>query len=141
MSVTVGFSAALPHRRAWWAFVAPIVVLASACASGQSRNPFEGEAGTVRGDRIRVEVQNLNFNDATVYALRSSQRIRVGRVTGKTDQSFTIDWDTAQPIAFQIDIVSGRGCRTGVVTVDRDSRVWVTIPSNIGMEVCRAGRR
>lgn len=105
------------------------------------RNPFDG---TVLGgveDEVRVEVQNLNFNDASVWALRSSQRIRVGRVTGKTDVSFTVRWNTAQPIAFEVDVVGGRSCRTGSIPVEAASRVWLSIPSDMGLGTCRIGRR
>ncbi len=73
--------------------------------------------------------------------MRQTQRIRLGRVTGKTDQTFRIDWNVAQPIAFQIEVVSGRSCRTEQVSVDQNSRVWVTIPSDTGFGACRAGRR
>lgn len=104
-------------------------------------NPFDPTAPTGVDDRIRVEVQNLNFNDATVYAMRASQRIRIGRVTGKTDQVFTIDWNVAQPIGFVVDVVGGRSCRTTQVIVEAEGRVWVSIPSDMGYGVCRAGRR
>ena len=117
------------------------LAVAVGCGGGSARNPFDPSAGPGVGDRIRVEVQNLNFNDVTVWALRNSQRVRVGRVTGKTDQTFTIPWNVAQPIWFEIDVVSGRSCRTPQVPVDPDSLVWVVIPSEIGLSACRAGRR
>ena len=87
-----------------------------------------------------MEVQNLNFNDVTVWAMRSSQRIRVGRVTGKTDQNFTIQWNVALPISFQIDPVSGRSCTTGLIQVEANSRVRVTVPSSLGVSACRVAR-
>lgn len=117
------------------------LTLISACGGGRARNPFDPSSSGGLENRIRIEVQNLNFNDATVYAMRQTQRIRLGRVTGKTDQTFRIDWNVAQPIAFQIDVVSGRSCRTGQVGVDQGSRIWVTIPSDMGFGACRAGRR
>lgn len=122
---------------------AAVVILfaGSACGGGSARNPFDPTATRTGEDRIRVEVQNLNFNDVTVWAMRNSQRVRVGRVTGKTDEAFTIEWNIAQPIWFQIDVVSGRSCRTGQVPVDAQSRVWLIIPSEVGMSPCRAGRR
>jgi hypothetical protein len=115
--------------------------VAAGCGGGSARNPVDPSSTPGGGDRIRVEVQNLNFNDVTVWALRNSQRVRVGRVTGKTDQTFTITWNVAQPIWFEIDVVSGRSCRTPQVPVDPESRVWVVIPSEIGLSACRAGRR
>ena len=122
--------------------VAVALVATSACGGGSAHNPFDPSASRTPGaDRIRIEVQNLNFNDVTVWAMRQSQRVRVGRVTGKTDQTFTIDWNVANPIWFEVDVVSGRSCRTGQVPVDPQSRVWLVVPSEIGLSACRAGRR
>ncbi len=107
------------------------------------RSPFDGpvSSGSSAEDPIQVDVQNLNFNDVTIWAMRQGQRIRLGRVTGKTDQTFRIDWNVALPISFVIDVVGGRGCRTGQIGVDRDSKVWIAIPSNVGTQPCRIGRR
>lgn len=123
------------------ACLALMLLGAGSCGTAQSPNPFDPSDPTGRPDRIRIEVQNLNFNDASIFAVRQSQRVRVGRVTGKTDQTFTIEWNAAVPISFQIDVVSGRSCQTGLIGVDRDSRVWVTIPSELGLSPCQAGRR
>ena len=107
-------------------------------------NPF---AGTPAGsnsteDPIRIDVQNLSFNDVSVWAIRQGQRVRLlGRVTGKTDATFTINWNVALPISFSIDVVGGRSCTTVQVGVDRDARVWISIPSNVGAQPCQAGRR
>ena len=117
------------------------LVAAGACGgTGRVVNPFDGTVTGGVESRIRVEVQNLNFNDATVWGLRGSQRIRIGRVPGKGDREFNVEWNIATAIAFEIDIVASRGCRTRAVPVESGSRVWVTIPSDMGFD-CRAGRR
>ena len=121
--------------------LAYVLVACTACGGGRARNPFDPSSTEGTADRIRVEVDNLNFNDATIWAMRSGQRIRVGRVTGKTEQNFTIEWNMAVPISFQVDVVSGRTCGTQQIPVDSNSRVWVTIPSSLGLTPCRAGRR
>lgn len=125
--------------------VAISVTALSACASrNDTPSPFDGPiADQQRGadEPIRVEVQNLNFNDVTVWAIRQGQRIRLGRVTGKTDETFRTDWNPAIPISFMIDVTGGRTCRTGQVGVDQNARIWVSVPSNVGAQACRAGRR
>lgn len=125
--------------RAVFALVA--LVGASACgALGNSvPNPFDGGAQAGE-DRLRIQVQNMNFNDVTVYAVSAGQRIRLGNVTGKTDESFQIDWNFANPIAFQVDVIGGRGCNTSAIAVDPGARVWVQIPSEMGISGCRSGR-
>lgn len=120
-----------------------LTLLAGCATGGSARNPFDPSdtGGTGSEEPIRIEVQNLNFNDVTVWAMRQGQRIRLGRVTGKTDHTFRVDWNLAIPISFVVDVTGGRSCTTGGVGVDRDARVWVAVPSNVGSQPCRAGRR
>lgn len=124
--------------------VLALSLLLTACGAPRaSSNPFDGSGvpgGSASEDPIRVEVQNLSFNDVTIWAVRQGQRIRLGRVTGKTDESFRLAWNVAMPISFEIDEVGGRGCRTGQVLVEPNARVWLSIPSNVGIQPCRAGR-
>jgi len=124
--------------------IAAVVIAAGGCASGsrtEAASPFDGPTGGEQAQRIRVEIQNLSFNDVTVYAVRSSgQRQRIARVTGKTDQTVTIDWNVAIPVSFYIEQVSGQPCSTGQIGVEPGARVWLTVPSTMG-QPCRAGRR
>lgn len=121
------------------------LVLVAGCATSRnlSPSPFSegGASGSTAEDPIRVEIQNLNFNDITVWAVRQGQRIRLGRVTGKTDETFRVDWNPAIPIYFVIDVTGGRSCRTPQVAVDRNAAVWVSVPANVGNQPCYAGRR
>ncbi len=130
-----------PAARLRAVFALVTLVGASACgALGNSvPNPFAGGAQAGE-DRLRIQVQNMNFNDVTVYAVSAGQRIRLGNVTGKTDESFQIDWNFANPIAFQVDVIGGRGCNTSAIAVDPGARVWVQIPSEMGISGCRSGR-
>lgn len=123
--------------------VLTVVVLSACGASRAAPSPFEGvHEGAPSEDPIHIDVQNLNFNDVTLWAVREAgQRIRLGRVTGKTDETFRIPWNLAMPIGFEIDVVGGRSCRTGQVAVDRNAAVWVIVPSNVGTQPCRVGRR
>ena len=122
-----------------------LAVVLSACGGGGAgHNPFDPSSipGSSAGDEpIQVDVQNSNFNDVTIWAIRSGQRIRLGRVTGKTDEQFRIAWNPAVPIYFTIDVVGGRGCRSNSLSVERNARVWLVIPANIGLQPCQAGRR
>lgn len=123
-----------------------LIALLAAAGCGASRNearsPFDGgRGGSASEDRIQIEVQNLNFNDVTLWAVRQGQRVRLGRVTGKTDETFSIDWNPALPIYIVVDVTGGRGCRTNQVSVERNARVWIVIPSNVGTQPCRLGRR
>lgn len=114
------------------------------CGASRSTapSPFEdGPRGNASEEPIRIDVQNLNFNDISIWAVRQGQRIRLGRVTGKTDHTFRIPWNLAMPISFEIDVTGGRSCRTAQVGVDRNADVWVVVPSNVGSQPCQIGRR
>jgi len=124
-----------------------IVVATSACGSSRqdAGSPFDGpgqSAASRAEDPVRVEIQNLSFNDATVWSVRSGgDRRRIARVTGKTDQTVTINWNVAVPISFFIEQTAGRSCSTPQIGVDPQARIWIQIPSNVGQQPCRAGRR
>jgi hypothetical protein len=123
------------------------IVAVSACGSRtEGRSPFTdpppapGQNSTE--DPISVEIQNLSFNDVTVWAVRSGgQRTRIARVTGKTDRTVTVGWNVAVPVSFFIEQTAGRSCSTGQVGVEPRARVWVQVPSSVGRQPCRAGRR
>jgi hypothetical protein len=120
-------------------------LVSHACGVGNTvRNPFDGPAvagSNATDNPIRIEVQNRNFNDVTVWTNRAGRRARLGRVTGKTDKTFTVGWNVAVPIQFEIDVTGGRACTTASVPVDRGAVVWVAIPTAVGNQPCRAGRR
>lgn len=122
-----------------------LLVCTTSCASRNDvSSPFDGPTSSQRTgseDPIRIEVQNLNFNDVTIWVVRTGQRVRLGRVTGKTDESFRIDWNVAVPISFVVDVVGGRSCATGEVGVEPNARVWLTVPGSVGVQPCRVGRR
>lgn len=117
-------------------------VAVSACGSlaGSPRNPFDGSLQQEQEDRLRIQVQNMNFNDVTIYAVSLGQRVRLGNVTGKTDQSFRLEWNYANPISFEIDVVGGSGCNTTPLPVEPGAMVWVQVPNEVGVSGCRSGR-
>lgn len=88
------------------ALVALIAVLATACGSARSSgdSPFEEGAGS--GDSVRVTIENRNFKDATVWALWNGNRIRVGRVTGNTTDTFQMRY-RGDEVRFEVDFLAG----------------------------------
>lgn len=134
-----------PHTSATHIIRVLLILLlptAGGCFSrmGEARDPFSGTPSETEG-RIRVEVQNLNFNDATIYAVRGGQEIRVGRLTGKTDERYNLSWAFTLPLQFRIDLVGGRRCSTIRIQVDPGDQLFVQIPSNVGVTPCRLIKR
>jgi hypothetical protein len=115
---------------------AAILVAFTGCA-GQARNPFSNEPDPREG-QVRVSVDNQNFGDATVHALRGGERIRLGEVTGKTEKDFTVRWTVSFAMEFEIRLVGGGSCGIRGFAVDPGDRVHVTIPTEISPNSCFA---
>lgn len=86
----------------------------SACASGGGRGT------TPESDsQIRIEVMNNNFADVTVWlVVRGSQRDRLGTVTGKSNETFTVPWTFSEPLRLELDLLAGPRCRTREIMAD-----------------------
>ena len=111
-----------------------------ACAKPQADNPFAAP-GTGRGEgSIRVRVENQNFGDAVVYAVRGGERVRLGDVTGKSDRNFTMRWNFSLPLEFEVNIIGSRGCRVRPMSVSPGDQVWMRIPTQIDSSPCYSGK-
>jgi hypothetical protein len=121
-----------------------VAVLAAAslasCLPGSSvQNPF---AAAARGPtRVHVRVENLNFNDATIYARRGGEVIRLGDVRGKTHGEFWLDWNIPLPMDFRADLVGNGSCDVRPLHVDPGDEVWVRIPTQLGITPCESHKR
>lgn len=106
----------------------------------KQRNPFAAP-GSERGkESIRVRVENQNFNDATIHAIRGGERIRLGQVTGKTESTFTLPWTFSLPLQFQVHLNGGADCNVRAISVDPGDEIWVRIPIEVDMSPCYAGK-
>jgi hypothetical protein len=111
------------------------VVLASgACAAGarSTADPFSGGgsgAPSTQDRSIHIEVQNSNFNDATIEARGIGIRRRLGRVGGSRSDEFTLDWRGAGQLYFEIDLLGGGTCVTRGIDVSPGDRVRLVIDS------------
>lgn len=128
------------HVRPWLPAVALMALSLGACSQGwgRAKNPFTAP-GSDEGE-ITVRVENHNFGDATVHALRGGERIRLGNVTGKSEQDFTVNWTFSLPMEFEVNIIGGQGCRVRPMTVDPGDKVFVRIPTEISAQPCYSGK-
>jgi len=117
-----------------------LAVAGASCQGGRSDTPSPFAPGGGREEQVRVSVENQNFGDATVFARRGGERIRLGSVTGKSEQTFTVRWRFSLPMEFEIQIIGGRGCRIRALTVDPGDRVLVRIPVETSTQPCYSGK-
>jgi len=82
--------------------------LSTGCGSSQSadpaRDPFGGRGAA--GEDVLLTVENNDFRDASIYALWNGMRRRVGSVTGKTTETFRMEW-RSEEIQLEIDFLGG----------------------------------
>jgi len=113
--------------------------MATACASGTG--PGATSPGVFiesRPTTVRIEVQNLNFQDARLYTYRRGSRALLGVVPGKGDQSFVIDWNAPEPMYVEIDMLAGPRCYTEELQVDPGDVLELQIASVFSStSVCR----
>lgn len=107
---------------------------------GQAQNPFAPPGARGNDGQVQVLIENQNFGDATVHALRGGERIRLGDVTGKSERRFTVRWNFTLPMEFEVRIRGGDGCRIRAMSVDPGDAVWVRIPSEIRSSPCYSGK-
>ena len=118
-----------------YALVALILAVAGACSTPQRRDPFEG-GGEAASTSIRINVENHNFNEATVRAVGRTER-RLGTVPGNGNQSFTMAWPAVNDLRIQIDILAGDRYTTNRVTVAPGESVYLTIANPIYRSLLR----
>lgn len=96
------------------------ILTIGACASSSTGSASEMEPFTNVGPEtgITVVVQNRNFSDARLYALRRGARRSLGVVEGKSDAEFELDWEMTDPIQIRIDLLAGPTCTTEELRAD-----------------------
>jgi hypothetical protein len=103
-------------------------VVTSSCALGSSTlgNPFAGSRP------VRLVVRNNNFNDATIWAVFSAKRLRLGTVTGKSEAVLAFpEMASPDPVFLEIDLVGGERCRTEELVVDPGDDLQLEIMTDL----------
>lgn len=107
----------------------------TACAGQRAPSPYTGTEGATT---VELEVRNDNFADATLHALRGTERIRLGVVGGHGGRTFRLDWRFSQPLRIEIDLLAGGRCVTEPLQVDPGDELYLRIEPQLGsMAACR----
>ncbi|MDE2752092.1 MAG: hypothetical protein OXI83_05895 [Gemmatimonadota bacterium] len=126
-------------RRAtsWLRFAATAIVLALVTGCTGSRevtNPFDPRSASSQS--IRINVENNNFNEATVRAVARTER-RLGVVPGNGRESFTLNWPTVDDLRIRIDILAGDRYTTNRVSVGPGETVYLQIMNPVYRSLLR----
>lgn len=104
------------------------VLLATGCAGATSQSDPFGSRSAAGPSSVDVTISNLNFNDATIHAIwEGGRRERVGRVTGNTTRTFTLEFRT-DAVRFEIDFLAGGDFVGNQITVSPGDHVQLTLP-------------
>ena len=113
-----------------------LLLMLGACSQQpQVRDPFAG-GGQAAATSIRINVDNNNFNEATVRAVSRTER-RLGTVPGNGQASFNLAWPAVNDLRIQIDILAGDRYTTNRVTVSPGETVYLTIANPIYRSLLR----
>ena len=116
-----------------------LALIASAAACSQ-RGGALGRSfpGTGEESVIRIHVTNLNFMDATLYALTTGTRERLGILTGKKEAVYTLPLKFSTQLRIEIDLLAGDRCTTEALTVDPGDDIELIIDLDMnGSPLCR----
>ncbi len=108
------------------------VALMTACSMGHAGPPTTDPRQTALGSRergLRVEVQNQNFYDVTIYAYRGGSRTRLGTVSTNHTEFFTFDWSLTE-VRFLVDFLSAGCLLTASLPVHEDEELLLILQSS-----------
>ena len=122
-------------NRFQFAAAAVALALMTGCSgTRQVTNPFE--PGSATAQSIRINVENNNFNEATVRAVSRTER-RLGVVPGNGRESFTLNWPAVDDLRIRIDILAGDRFTTNRVSVGPGETVYLTIMNPVYRSLLR----
>ena len=111
------------------------VALVTGCGGSRPvTNPFE--PGSATAQSIRINVENNNFNEATVRAVARTER-RLGVVPGNGRETFTLNWPTVDDLRIRIDILAGDRYTTNRVSVGPGETVYLQIMNPVYRSLLR----
>ncbi len=123
-------------RGLWCALV--LCAGVSSCGGSATPSPFGSDG--MRG-LVEVRVDNITFNDATVYAITLQRRRRLGVVQGKTTGRFTIEWEGLQDLEIAVDLLAGQSFQSQPLQVTANEVINVQVREPISNSVVSRGER
>jgi len=111
------------------------ISVAAGCGGiGQQLDPGPFERAQAGEQRVSIHVTNLNFSEATLWAVTRGGRDRLGTVGGKGDAVYTLPWNIPQPLQIEIDLLAGPRCMTAPLEVDPGDQLDLQIELDLGRQ-------
>jgi hypothetical protein len=93
----------------------------------------EGDPFSEPVESFRLEVENQNYHDATIYVVKDTPRSskRLGDVTGLTTQTFQVPWDAVARMSVHIEFLADGNCTVpGIIVGPGDDLHLQILPAN-----------
>lgn len=114
-------------RLAKWIPMLGLACLIGAAPGGGLPTPAVAQVrDSVTRRGISLEVDNQNFYDATIYAVRPGLRQRVGYVTGEGKHTFSFRWPDGD-LRLEIDLLAVGSYYTQVMDVEQGDQLQLTV--------------
>ena len=81
-------------------------------------------------DRVTIEIENQNFNDATIYVRWGADRRRLGNVSGLRSATFHTDW-RGPDLQIEVALLAGGTYLGPQVSVSPGDVIDVTLPPSL----------
>lgn len=107
--------------------VLAVVISGASFACGTAGSPFSDPDDV----RVRIDVVNHNFQDATLHAVWQGRSRRLGTVTGASDATFILPWGVSLMLRIRIDLLAGPECTTRGIMVDPGDTIFLEIRSHL----------
>lgn len=85
-----------------------LLVGIAGCSGFGGGDPFTGTTKAM----ISIEVDNRNFNQATIWMLSSFGQRRLGVVSGKMQKTFSVRWPRSDDLSLRVRVLGQRGFTT-----------------------------
>lgn len=111
-------------------------VALTGCGAGAA-GPTPGDPFSAASDgprTVTIHVRNLNFSQATLWAVSRGGRQRLGVVGGKEDAVYRIPWTFPQPMEIEINLLAGPRCTTEALEVDPGDILEVQIEIDLSRQ-------
>jgi hypothetical protein len=81
--------------------------------------------------RINIEVINHGFEDATLHAMWTGKRVRLGTVSGTRTATFMLPWAVPYALQIEIDLLASVACTTRPIVADPGDIILVEIRQDL----------
>lgn len=113
--------------------VALTALAPAGCGSmGRTLTPSPFADAQFGPQKLTVHVDNLNFNEATIWLISSTGRRRLGIAGGKNSTDFTIPWTFSDRVQLEIDLLAGPRCTTDTIIADPGDILQMQVESDFG---------